>query len=163
MVNKINTENIAELTSMKITYETCAGGQVQETVYIVTDDDYGHDNEASIGYILNRDGITCGFQTTPTHFGFDGHVYPSSIAEEKVIEIIGEAVLAQHKAHMKAIEGIWNHDTLIEMMKTEHHESSLPKVKCVDCGTEMPLTETVKMIKTKDGYVCDSCSFGRSQ
>ena len=152
-MQKLDME-INELSQHKVTYETCVGGQHYETIYIVYSEE-----ESFIGYRVDDGFPTRHLETSPTGFGWDGHLYVSKTSEEEVIEKIGKEMLDHHIKRMRAIEVLWNHEFIAERIA----ESMLPKVECIDCGTKFPKTEEAEVIKVKEGYLCDRCSFGRNQ
>jgi len=87
---------ITELTQVKVTWETCPGGQRYETVYVLTPEAWNMENEGFIGCILRGH---C-FFTAPLMFVYDGLLYARKATPEELKEVND---FKKHKARMKAI------------------------------------------------------------
>jgi hypothetical protein len=116
--------NIEEISHIKLTYETCIGGQAHEFIYVVTSEEWGCDNEALIGFRLLNDGHGFRrFERRPIQVTFDGLAYVNRIEGEKVIEIIGLELFKWHNIRMRAIEVLLN------------SYLDKPVGKCTNCGS----------------------------
>jgi hypothetical protein len=76
---------LPHLHSHRVMWETCVGGQSNELFLYACDDDYIHEREGFVGWMLTEHG---GF--TPVMGGWDGHLYVNKIDESFLMDEVGK-------------------------------------------------------------------------
>jgi hypothetical protein len=100
---------MVELESHKICWETVRGGITTELVFVYSSRNWNIDHEGFIGRVINRDAVTPQMGAF-LRFGFDGLLYANRIKPEKVIELLGEDLVALKNRRAKALMEIWETD-----------------------------------------------------